>query len=240
MRKQRRGEARHRWLRSWQLTPPPMVCLRPTDRSAVRRRRMDRRIAAARRMVRTCDAVLRRLYGVFEFTSHRRCVLRIALRHTTTSFCLDDGALIPEGARFADLHFWNEQLIPLPQSGPSFAWVQCLQRQIAISLAELAAYVETNPGMRDVVAFRARVAFANPGRQQKMRRIADRFGFMRLRAPPPTPLGRRIHDFFDDYWLVGLVWTFNPRALRRRAIVRLREDFWISRSALVERYRTRT
>ncbi len=92
--------------------------------------------------------------------------------------------------------------------------------------------------MHDVAAFRARVAFASANRQRKMARIAGRFGLERLAVPVPLRLSQKVHDFFDNFWLVGLVWTFNPRALRGRVLARHRDEFWISRSALIARFGT--
>jgi hypothetical protein len=37
-----------------------------------------------------------------------------------------------------------------------------------------------------------------------------RFGLERLAVPVPPRLSQKVHDFFDNFWLVGLVWTFNP------------------------------
>lgn len=193
---------------------------------------------ALRHAMRAFDSFLRRLEGVFEFTSHPCCVLRIAVRRTRSPITLTNGGRLPQGTRIVDLHLWNEQFVPPPPAGPNFGWVKVLQRQVLFSLVELAAYAEANPSMRDVAAFRARVAFASASRQRKMAVIARRFGLERLAVPVPLRLSQKIHDYFDNFWLVGIVWTFNPRALRGRALARHRDEFWISRSALIARFGT--
>jgi hypothetical protein len=232
------ANAKQRWQRSLISLPPPLVCLQPAMRSGTRARRSRWNPGALRHAIRIFDAFLRRLEGVFEFTSHRRCVLRIAVRRTGTAIILTNGGRLAQGTRIADLHLWNEQFVPPPPTGPNFGWVKVLQRQVLFSLAELAAYAEANPSMRDVAAFRARVAFASTNRQRKMALIAGRFGLECLAVPVPPRLSQKVHDFFDNFWLVGLVWTFNPRALRGRVLARHRDEFWISRSALIARFGT--
>lgn len=230
--------AKQRWERGSISPPPPLVCLQTTRRSRTRARRSHWDLGALRHTIRIFDSFLRRLEGVFEFTSHRRCILRIAVHRTRTAIVLRNGGRLAQGARIAELHLWNEQFVPPPPTGPNFGWVKVLRRQVIFSLAELAAYAEANPSMRDVAAFRARVAFASVNRQRKMALIAERFGLERLAVPVLPRLGQRVHDFFDNFWLVGLVWTFNPRALRGRALARHRDEFWISRSALIARFGT--
>src|SRR5579883_3264308 len=162
-------------------------------RSGTRARRSRWNPGALRHAMRAFDSFLRRLEGVFEFTSHPCCVLRIAVRRTRSPIMLTNGGRLPQGTRIVDLHLWNEQFVPPPPAGPNFGWVKVLQRQVLFSLVELAAYAEANPSMRDVAAFRARVAFASASRQRKMAVIARRFGLERLAVPVPLRLSQKVH-----------------------------------------------
>lgn len=206
----------------------------PRNPAVRRRRRLFG--SALRSVIQRLDRTLRRWQGVFEFTRHSQCILRLAMGRTSGVIRLVDGATLVAGARFVDLHLWNEHLSPPPPGGPNFGWVKALRQQVVVSLGELAAYAEAEPAMRDVAAFRARVAFAGARRQRKMVQIARRMGFERALDAAPPPPGRVAHDFLDDIWLVGLVWTFNPRALRGHPLARRRNEFWISRAALIARF----
>lgn len=201
-------------------------------RSALRRRRYLRRVICG------LDWVLRRTLGVDEFSASEACLLRIACGRADWPVTLKDGIRVERGAPIAGLHLWNEHFPPLPAKGPSFAWVNRLRRQMLWSLRELACCAETHPDLQHVVAFRARIAFANRGRREKMIRIAAKFGFERIAPDRPDRLPRRIHDFFENFWLWGLVWTFNPRSLRRRNLIRQRDELWISKAVLIARFGT--
>lgn len=234
---QRHGpdEATPEWRGSYASPPAPLIGLQPATRP-VPGAGAPEPAKLLRRVIRMIDRFLRRLQGVFEFTSHPQCLLRIAMGRTREALRLADGEELPAGARFADLHLWNEHLPPPQAGGPNFAWVKALRQQVVLSLGELAAYAEADPAMQDVAAFRARVAFAGARRQRKMVQIARRLGFERAPGAARPPPGRVAHDFLDDIWLVGLIWTFNPRALRGHPLARRRNEFWISRSALITRF----
>jgi hypothetical protein len=104
------------------------------------------------------------------------------------------------------------------------------------SLQGLAAYCEEDPAAVDAVAVRVRVAFASAGRSEKMASIAYGFGFEPTSNNQAPDLRRCLHDFFDNFWLLGLLWTFNPGALGGHRFTRERQEFWISRAALISRF----
>ena len=65
---------------------------------------------------------------------------------------LHDGTRVHPGQRIARLHFWNEQVPPLPASGATIAWARRMRQAIAISLVELARFLASRPDLRDIAA----------------------------------------------------------------------------------------
>jgi hypothetical protein len=188
-----------------------------------------------RRAVRSLDRLLRRVQGIYEFGGEH-CLLRLAAIRAPAAVRLADGTAIARGERILALHLWNEHL-PLPdRRRPSFAWASRLRQEMLQSLWELAAYAQAYP--ESASAFCCRIAFADHRRRGKMIRIAAKLGFERL-APQDRLPGMRVHDLLENFWLLGLVFAFNPAALRRRAFFRERDELWISRKALIRRYGAR-
>jgi hypothetical protein len=192
-----------------------------------------------RGLVRALDGRMRKVQGVYEFSGDTDCILRLSRISAETALRLGDGTVIQPGQPLGILHLWNEHMPVMPATGPNFVWVNRVRRQLKRSLTALATYVEADPAMADIAAFRARVAFFGRGRRAKLVRLCARFGLDR--APmPAAPAGRWrwLHDFLENFWLWGLGWAFNPRSLRGKAFMRHREDLWISRDALIARYGT--
>jgi hypothetical protein len=235
--RRRSGKHGTQWFQRHAVPPlPPLAYLYPKCSSDRRRRLAFANQGLLRRVIQIFDSLLRVIHGVFEFTSYRHCMLRIALKRADASILLKDGVCIDKGAWIIELHLWNEQLMMPPAGGPTFAWVARLRRQVIGSLQVLAAYCEQDPAGVDAVAIRARVAFASIGRSKKMARIACGFGFEPISNEQRPDLRRRVHDFFDNFWLLGLLWTFNPHALGGHRFTRERQEFWISRAALISRF----
>ena len=184
-------------------------------------------------LVRWLDKRMRRGQGLIEFSSASSCILRVSRCGATETVSLTDGSVIRPGDVVLDIHFWNEHL---PQAPSGLAFGGRFGRLLSRSIGELARAIEADPRFADAVAVRGRLAFAGARNAEDVRRFGAWFGF---EAAPQArlPLGRRIHDAFEDIWLFLLTWTFNPGALRGRSLRRRREDLWISRERLVEKYR---
>lgn len=187
-------------------------------------------------LIRGIDALLRRAYGVFEFSTSDHCLLRIAIARSRETVRFSNGVLIECGDPIATLHLWNEHLPPFPENGPNFAWVARVRQQMFKSLAELAVYAESAYELENVHAFHARIAVTGSKRREKVSRIGAHFGFERVVRDSRRGLGYAVHQFFENFLLWGLAWTFNPRSLRRRALIRQRDELWISKVALIRRY----
>jgi hypothetical protein len=189
------------------------------------------------RLVWKLDGGLRRLYGVREFSDRPRCLLRIAIRRADASLRLADGYEVARGDEIVELHLWNEHLSSLSPRGSGLGAAAVLRRQIDSSLSELSGHIESEPSLAGITALRARTALVPRKRLQKLLRIASAYGFDSVTSDAPDPLVTRLHDVCENFLIWALAWTFNPNALRRNGLLRSRCELWISRGALMSRYR---
>jgi hypothetical protein len=191
-----------------------------------------------RALVRRLDDALRRLYGVREFSDRPDCLLRIAIGRALDGIRLADGSEIPRGSAIIELHLWNEHLSTLLSSrGNNLGWANALRRRVDASLGELADCIASDPFFAGVNALRARIVLVSRRRLPKLIRVARAFGFETVASDAPEPFGTRVHGFWENFFIRALVWTFNPTALRRAGLRRVRCEVWIPRDALLARYR---
>lgn len=201
---------------------------------------MARPSAIARSVISRFDSFLRRLYGIREFTPEGDCILRIAFAKSDRELTLSDGTKVLRGETIGELHFWNEHIPPMPKDGPDLAWGLQFHRLMRRSLIELARYIEDAPEWKGVRAFRGETGVdAHDGLEQAVEAIG-RLGFDLF------PLGRSVSrlkpflEFWENIYLWGLIWTFNPASLKRKRLLDLRRcEIWISRRRLLERYKSR-
>jgi len=192
---------------------------------------------ALRRLVRRLDASIRRQEGIIEFSSSPTCLLRVVVTTAERELCFSDGTHVAPGETIIDLHFWNERL---PKASSGLGWGGRFGRALTRSFIDLAAVIDADPRLAGAVAVRGRLAFAGARNPEEMRRFGHWFGFESIEDTGPPPLSRRLHDAAEDIWLLVLTWTFNPGCLATRQTVRRREDLWISKAKLVERYSAQT
>lgn len=192
---------------------------------------------ALKQIVRRLDAWIRRLQGFIEFSTNPTCMLRVVVIRAEREMRLSDGAMIRPGDTIIDIHFWNERL-PKASAGQGLGWGGRFGRQLRRSFVDLAMAIDADPRLAGAVAVRGRLAFAGARNREEMRRFGQWFGFEGAEESGPLPLRRRLHDAAEDIWLLALTWTFNPGCLPTRQMVRRREDLWISKAKLLERYVT--
>ncbi len=184
-------------------------------------------------LVGATDVILRRYYGVREFTDDPSCLLRVSLSTASHHIELSDGTIIPPGEPVVLLHLWNEQIPPFSVVGPDFRWAIMLRRYLLQSLRALARHLDTNLEWRDLRAVHACVTFGSRRRRSQIRRAASRFGFELIEDGVPSG---GLHAFGEDFLIWGLARAFNPAALRRQQFRRDRTELWISRARLLARY----
>jgi hypothetical protein len=187
-------------------------------------------------LIRGLDAALRRFYGVHEFSNQPDCLLRIAIGRAAGDVRLAEGSNVLRGAEVLELHLWNEHLPNLPSHGTGLGRSNALRRRIGESLSRLACHITSEPSLGRIEALRARTAFVSGNRTGKLLRIARAYGFDTVHTAGPCSAWRRAHDFWENFFIWGLAWTFNPAALRGKGLLRLRCEIWISRDAFMARY----
>ncbi len=215
-------------------TPLPIAIVRPVGR---RRHHGRAHRPTLRWIVGIADAILRRRQRIVEFSDSAHCLLRIAVVRSDVKARLSDHEIVTRGEPIIALHLWNEHLPPFSKDGPNFAWAARLRRQMFRSLTELARHIDSNEELAGIRAIRARVAFANHARRAKLMRIGAAFGFRHGVADDRRSGARRAHDFIENFWLFALALAFNPRSLRRRSFLRARGDLWMSKTALLRRFK---
>jgi hypothetical protein len=183
------------------------------------------------RAVLAVDRSLRRAKGIFEFCEEEDCILRIAVIASDAYILLPDGTEVCPQDPVIDLHFWNEHLPSLGQTGSSLAWAGIFRARMQTSMRLLAEYVESNPELANVRICRARTAFL---RDRRIRRAAYRLGF--VEAIPEESLTGHVHEFLETFLIYGLTWVFNPDALPDKARLPQRSYLWMSREELFRRY----
>src|SRR5215469_2404191 len=181
------------------------------------------------------DVSMRRERGVMEFAGASGTILRVAVIPSDVDARLPSGLIIRRGDPIIELHFANERL-PQAGDGAGFGWAARFGRLLVTSFRELAGGLQVDPRLTDAKAILARLAFSGERNRADTIRFGERFGFEFTQTPSPVPLARKVHDFGEDLWLVGLTWVFNRGSLKGRSVLRLREDMWMSKDQLIRRY----
>jgi ceramide glucosyltransferase len=189
------------------------------------------------RSVRRLDAYLRRRQRIFEFTENPRCILRANVMPAKHDIEFPDGTVVHANSPVAILHLWNEHLPTIPPEGPDLRWAMELRKSLLFSLRQLARAARYDPRLASAQAFGGPANFVSRGGVVQVARMAARYGFDSL--PPAAganTLGQRIHDYFEDFLVLGLQWAFNPVSLRGKSLHRPRESLWMTRKELLQRY----
>src|SRR4029453_5314934 len=171
-----------------------------------------------------------------EYTHDPACILRIKLGRLDQDFALSDGTVGHAGARFIDLHLWNEQIPAMPKEGASIAWARQMHVCFQQSLRQLARYLTDRPDLADVSVVRCTLMFAGPERDGQMARLLGRYGFEL--APPATTVtsAERARRLGENILISLIVLARNKVALGRDTRRRGRTRVFMSRKLLEQRY----
>jgi len=180
------------------------------------------------------DRRLRQRQGVFEYTTHPACVFRLQISRCDNNRVLRDGTGLRAGQRFAQLHYWTEQMPPIPRSGPSIAWARELHRRIRISLAELAHYLGSRPDLADIEVIFGDVPSGVREKYAQIGRIMARYGFEVIPEPQGLTLTQRLRRWGENILISLLVFAQTAGALHRNTLRRVRVPIYLSRRALEE------
>jgi len=176
------------------------------------------------------DALLRRRYGIVEFTARPDCILRIARATAPRALELSDGTRIQRGDPLLDLHLWNEHVPTIPPGGPTLCWAVTAAHRARTSLRALAAAAQAGT-VPEFVALRGCLRFDGrplnaPFASCGFDTIADR----------PTTAAEWLHDLGENCLTGMLLWAFNPAGLGQARLIRARRYLWMSRARLLQRH----
>jgi hypothetical protein len=178
------------------------------------------------------DTRLRRRQAVFEYSRNPACVFRVDLSPSARTLALRDGTRVRRGQRIARLHFWNEQIPPVPAEGATIAWARQMQRAIAISLRELASYLASRSAFADIAVVCADVPSGTIAQREQLARIMARYGFETIIEPEHLPIGERLHRLGENILISLIVLAYNAGALRSDTLKRVRVPIYLSRRVL--------
>ncbi len=182
----------------------------------------------------TFDRWLRQRQGVYEYSSHPSCILRMQRAQAEHALTLSDGTLIKPGDAILNLHLWNEQVPSLGESRASVAWGQQMKRAVQISLIELARHLADNDELKAVVAVRADIRLGTAAQSTQLIRMAYRYGFEPV-TQDATEDGA-LHRFGENIYVLMLVLATNPIAVGSPVLRRDHTLVYLSRKSLEQRY----
>jgi hypothetical protein len=163
-------------------------------------------------------------------------MLRVGVARAEADMAFSDGTLLRAGEPVGVLHLWNEHIATIPTAGPDLRWAMELRDSMAFSLRQLAEAAKSDPRLSQTKAFGGTAVFVSRHGTAQVARLAARYGFDWIRTGPPRTPARRVHDFFENFLVLGLQWAFNPAGLRGKRFIRPREPFWITRATLLAKY----
>jgi hypothetical protein len=178
------------------------------------------------------DARLRRRYAVVEYSAHPACIFRLQIAYSGRRLSLGDGTRLEPRQRIARLHFWNEHIPPVPQNGTTIRWARQMQKDISISLRELARYLSARADLNDVCVVCGDVPSATREQWRQIERIMAYYGFETVMESERLSLRERIHRFGENILISLIVFARNAGALRLNTLSRVRVPIYLSRRAL--------
>jgi len=182
------------------------------------------------------DKWLQRRQDVVEYSTHPQCLFRLQIGRSRQQLLLRDGTLLLPGQRIARLHFWNEQVPPVPEGGSTIRWARQMQHGIAISLRELVGYLASQPDLGDVAVICGDVPCGTQSQARQVAHIMARYGFETIFEEEPVRLGERLHRFGENILISLTVLARNSAALRADTLRRVRVPIYLSRQGLAERF----
>jgi hypothetical protein len=159
------------------------------------------------------DAILRQRLHVVEYSTDPSCIFRLNITRAERPFILADRTQIRCGDRIVNLHLWNEQIPPVPTTGPTLAWGRTFGGRLEFSIRELARYFARHPEMNDIAAIGANAA---QGTREQRTNIMRRFGFAPLLKGESPRVEAALHRFGENILISVMVWAQNRTALLQR------------------------
>jgi ceramide glucosyltransferase len=186
--------------------------------------------------IRRLDAILRRRQGIYEFSDHPECLLRISVGSGIRDVELSDGTRIKRDDRVADIHLWNERIPNTPELGRNLAWGKALCERIVFSLEELTKHIESDPELQGVRAFRADLFLDSRNWNRMTGRLSRYLGFEFVEPESQSGFRHRCRRLGENLLRWGLTWAYNSGSLKGRSLLPEKHEAWISREGLLKRF----
>jgi hypothetical protein len=196
----------------------------------------NRRHSPVAALIFAFDRLLRRRQGVFEYTAHPSCVFRLQISRCTRDRTLRDGTRMLAGQRFAQLHYWTEQMPPIPPSGPTIASGRALHRGIQISLVELARYLRSQPDLADIEVVFGDVPSGGAEKFDQISRIMTRYGFEVIPEPDALTAAQKLRRWGENVFISLIVAARSVGALHLNTLRRVRVPIYLSRRTLEQNF----
>ncbi len=181
------------------------------------------------------DRRLQSQSGVFCYSSDAKCIFRVSLTELQSPATLDWWTTLPQGAKVAELHLWNEQLPVLSEYGSQVAWALAFSRSLANSLRHLSAYLAEHPELDSVRAIRADMALGAPEMTERLLSLTARYGFTPCGEPFANPgFSRRLGE---NIWISMMVLARNASGFRLSLLRRARVPVFMRREVLDQRFK---
>ena len=184
----------------------------------------------------TVDVRLRRQQAVFEYSDNPSCIFRIHVGPATRPLVLRDGTTVGVGQRIVRLHYWNEQMPPMPREGANVGWGRQIHHCIAFSLRELARYLSSRPDLAYVNVIYALAPSLPEVRVGQALRIMARYGFEMIPEPDRMPISKRIDRIGENILTSLLQLALHARAFGPHSLRRVWVPLFVSRRTLEERF----
>jgi len=182
------------------------------------------------------DSWLRRRQGIYEFTTHPRCLFRAGIGQSDRALALGDGTQLAAGDPILILHLWNEHILPMGHGGPTVAWARQMCRAGHVSLRELARYLQQHAELDDVAAICGDMHLGSARQAEQFTRIVSRYGFETV-DEGEAETASTLHRIGKNILVLLLVAATNPVALRSTLLRRFHRRVFMSRTTLAWRYR---
>ena len=187
--------------------------------------------------VRRLDALLRGIYGIYEFNQEPECLLRISIGSSPRELRLADGTPIHSGDALAELHFWNEHLPTMPSGGPDLSWALNFRRRATRSLHWLAEEMQRDPQLAQVKAVAGENWFVAWYPDERAETMAAHWGFEQVEGEHDQGKWGRFRAFWQRFYARALAWAYNPVSVQRHKQEQMaRSELWMTREKLLERY----
>ena len=184
-------------------------------------------------IIRRFDDWLSHVEGVEPFTDDPQCIMRIQTGRVHHDIAFPN-QIIRSDSRALFIHFWNERMPVIPDTGPDLAYGLKFQRLIVDSMKLIAKHIRDNPPLDDIQAVGGITTFISREQADGGRALFQHLGFTIF--PYPRTLGA-FGEFWENFYGWWLMWTYNPVSARYRKMLEMqRTEFWMTKEKFLDRF----